>query len=212
MHFSLIIVSSAILLSPIAYGNTLRHGPIGSPPAEKLFFLTLDRNGSGDARSYIVDHKGFYERDGWSRSDDGRIGLFNDDDGSRNNGSSSKLAFNGVNSKGPSSGVGGSFSGGAGFGGGSHSGGSGFFNMKGVGEAGGFAGGNKGPGFILSESGGPNSFGLGEGSKGLGDPRGVSATPLPASWTMMLIGLTFGLLVWLRKSTSATKKERPAVA
>jgi len=159
-----------------------------------------------------VDHKGFYERDGWSRSDDGRIGLFNDDDGSRNNGSSSKLAFNGVNSKGPSSGVGGSFSGGAGFGGGSHSGGSGFFNMKGVGEAGGFAGGNKGPGFILSESGGPNSFGLGEGSKGLGDPRGVSATPLPASWTMMLIGLTFGLLVWLRKSTSATKKERPAVA
>jgi len=212
MHFSPIIVSSAILLPTIAYGNTLRPGPIGSPPVEKLFYLTFDRNGSGDTRSYIVDRKGFYERGDWSRSDNSRIGAFNDDDGSRNNGSSSKLAFNGVNSKGPSSGVGGSFSGGAGFGGGSHSGGSGFFNMKGVGEAGGFAGGNKGPGFILSESGGPNSFGLGEGSKGLGDPRDVSATPLPASWTMMLIGLTFGLLVWLRKSTSATKKERPAVA
>ena len=38
--------------------------------------------------------------------------------------------------------------------------------------------------------------------------------PLPASWTMKLIGLAFGLLAWLRKSKpSATRKrERPLAA
>jgi hypothetical protein len=219
--FPPIIVSSAIFLAPCAYGNTLQPGPTGSAPTEKSFFLTFDRSGSTDSRSYIVDSKGFYERDGWSRSDYGRIGVFSGDEGSPNKGFSSNLSFNGFNSKGSSGLGGGSFLGGAGFSsgaangsGGSLSGGSGFFSMKGLGEAAGLAGGNKGSGFILSDSSGssgpPN---LGEGSKGPGDPV-VSATPLPASWTVMLIGLAFGLLVWLRKSNSSTtrKRERPAVA
>jgi hypothetical protein len=212
--FPSIIISSAIFLAPCAYGNTLQPGPTGSVPTDKSFFLTFDRSGSADARSYIVDRKGFYERDGWSRSDNSRIGVFNDDEGSRK-GFSSNLSFNGFN-LGSSGGAGGSFSRGAGFSsgqsngtGGSLSGGSEFFRMQGLGDTGG--GGNKGS--VLSDSGGSSgSFGLGEGSKGLGSP-GVSATPLPASWTMMLIGLAFGLLVWLRKSNSATRKrKRPAVA
>jgi hypothetical protein len=62
-----------------------------------------------------VDTKGFYERDGWTRSDYGRIGVFGGDEGSPNKGFSSYLSSNGFNSKG-SSGLGsGSFSGGAGF-------------------------------------------------------------------------------------------------
>jgi hypothetical protein len=215
--FPSIIVSTAIFLAPCAYGNTLQPGPTGSTPTEKSFFLTFDRSGSTDSRSYIVDTKGFYERDGWSRSDHGGIGVFSGDEGSPNKGFSSNLSFNGLNSRGSSGG--GSFPGGAGFSSGgangsvaSLSGGSGIFSMKGLGEAGGFAGGNKGSGFILSDSSGssgpPN---LGEGSKGPGDPV-VSATPLPASWTLMLIGLAFGLLVWLRKANSSAtnKRERPA--
>jgi hypothetical protein len=219
--FPPIIISTAIFLAPCAYGNTLQPGPTGSTPTEKSFFLTFDRSGSTDSRSYIVDSKGFYERDGWSRFDDGRIGVFNDDGEGRTKGFSSNLSFNGFYSKGSSGGAGGSFSGGAGFSSGaangssgSLSGGSGFFSTQGLGEAGGFAGGNKGSGFVLSDSGGSSgSFGLGEGSNGLGSPS-VSATPLPASWTMMLIGLAFGLLVWLRKSNSLAirKRERRAAA
>jgi hypothetical protein len=161
-----------------------------------------------------VDTKGFYERDGWTRSDYGRIGVFGGDEGSPNKGFSSYLSSNGFNSKG-SSGLGsGSFSGGAGFSSGaaSGSGGSGFFSMKGLGDAGGFAGGNKGSGFILSDTGGSSGpSNLGEGSKGPGDPV-VSATPLPAAWTMMLIGLALGLLVWLRKSNFSAIRKRPGVA
>jgi hypothetical protein len=94
----------------------------------------------------------------------------------------------------------------------SGSGGSGFFSMKGLGDAGGFAGGNKGSGFILSDTGGSSGpSNLGEGSKGPGDPV-VSATPLPAAWTMMLIGLALGLLVWLRKSNFSAIRKRPGVA
>jgi hypothetical protein len=215
--FPSIVVSSVIFLAPCAHGNTLLSGPPGSAPTEKSFFLTF---GPGDARSYVVDPKGFYERDGWSRSDSSGIGAFNDDEGSRNKGFSSNLSFNGFNSKGSSGGIGGSFSGGAGFSGGasngggpSISGGSGFLSMKGLGEGGGLAGGNKVSGFTISNPGGSTgSFNLGEGSKGLGDPS-VNATPLPASWTMMLAGLALGLLVWFRKSISAMRKrEKPAVA
>jgi len=113
--FPSIIVSSVIFLPPCVYGNTLLPGPTGSVPTDKPFFLTFDRNGNGDARSYVVDRKGFYERDGWSRSDSGRIGAFNDDEGSRNKGFSSNFSFNGFNSRGSSGGTGWSFSGGAGF-------------------------------------------------------------------------------------------------
>jgi hypothetical protein len=209
--FPSIIVSSVIFLAPCAYGNTLQPGPTGSAPSDKSFFLTFDRSGSADSRSYIVDGKGFYERDDWSRSDSSRIGVFNDDDGSRNKGFSSSLSLNAFNSKGSSGGIGASFSGGASNGGGrSLPGGSGFFSMKGLGES----GGSKGSGFIFSDSGGStSSFNVGEGSKGPGDP-GVSATPLPASWIMMLAGLALGLLVWFRKSTSSAirKSKSPAVA
>jgi hypothetical protein len=202
--FPSIIVSSAIFLAPCAHGNTLLPGPTGSAPTDKSFFLTF---GPGDARSYVVDPKGFYERDGWSSSDNSRIGAFNDDEGSRNKGFSSNLSFNGFNSKGSSGGIGGSFSGGASNGGGlSISGGSGFFSMKGLGEGGGFAGGNKG-----SDSGSGGLGSEGAGSKGLGDPPGVSATPLPASWTMMLIGLAIGLLAWCRNlKRSAANRLIPA--
>ena len=213
--FPSIVVSSVIFLAPCAHGSTLLPGPTGFAPTEKSFFLTF---GPGDARSYVVDPKGFYERDGWSRSDGSGIGVFNDDEESRAKGFSSNLSFNGSNSKGSSGGISGSFSGSAGFSGGASngggSGGSGFFSMKGLGEGGRFAGDNKGSGFIISDSGGSSgSFNLGEGNKGLGDPS-VSATPLPASWTMMLAVLAFGLLVRFRKSTSSAKRkgERPAVA
>jgi len=215
--FPSIVVSSVIFVAPCAHGDTLLPGPPGSAPTDKSFFLTF---GPDDARSYVVDPKGFYERDGWSRSDSSGIGVFNEDEGSRNKGFSSNLSFNGFNSKGSSGGIGGSFSGGAGFSGGasngggpSISGGSGFLSMKGLGEGGGLAGGNKVSGFTISNPGGSTgSFNLGEGSKGLGDPS-VNATPLPASWTMMLAGLALGLLVWFRKSISAMRKrEKPAVA
>ena len=140
--FPWIVVSSVILLAPWAHGNTLLPGPTGSTPTDKSFFLTFERSGAADlAFRNIVDRKGFYERDGWSRSDSSRIGAFNDDEGSRDNGFSSNLSFIGFNSKGSSAGIGGSFPGGPGFsggagngGGGSLSGGGGFFNMKGLGE------------------------------------------------------------------------------
>ena len=86
--FPSIVVCSAIFLAPCAHGNTLLSGPPGSAPTEKSFFLTF---GPGDARSYVVDPKGFYERDGWSRSDSSGIGAFKDDEGSRNCPSSDDL-------------------------------------------------------------------------------------------------------------------------
>ena len=218
----MIIVSTVIFLAPCVYANTLPPGPTGSAPTDKPLFLTFERSGPGDARSYVVDRKGFYERDGWSRSDRGRIGAFNDDEGSRNKGFSSNFSVNGFNSRSSSGGTGWSLSGGAGFSGGigkgadgSLPGGSGFFAMKGLGDGAGFGGG-KSLGSTLSDSGSGGSVSLGPegGGKGLADPTSVSATPLPASWSMMLIGLAFGLLVWLRKSKfSPTRKgERPAVA
>ena len=207
--FSTIAISSVMFLAPFAQANTLLPGPTGSAPTDKSFFLIFDRSGSADSRSYIVDRKGFYERDGWSMSGSGRIGLFNDDQGSRRKGFSSNIAFNGFNSRGSSGGVGGGLSGGAGFssggangGGGSVSGGSGFFNIKGLQQGLGAAGGNGGSSLsnMMANAGSNGSFGFGsegQGTRG-GDPPGDSATPLPASWTMMLIGLAFGLLAWIR--------------
>jgi hypothetical protein len=219
--FPSIIVCSAIFLAPGAYGNTLQPGPVGSAPTDKSFFLTFGRDGSADARSYMVDHKGFYERDSWSKSGNTQIGVFNAGEDAGSKGISPQTSsLNAFNSRGASGGTGSSSPGGAGsFGssgganggvGASLSAGGGFFNMKGLGKGAGFAGGI-GSGIVLSGLSGFGSNGsssLGSlGAAGSGDPPGVSATPLPASWTMMLIGLAFGLLVWLRKSNfSATRK------
>jgi hypothetical protein len=225
--FPSIVVSSVIFLAPCAYGNTLQPGPVGSAPTDKSFFLTFGRDGSADARSYVVDHKGFYERDSWSKSGNTQIGVFNAGEGNGSKGfSPENISLNAFNSRGASGGIGSSLSGGAGsFGSGANSGvgaslsgGGGFFSLKGLEEGVGFTGASKGSGLasLLSNSGSNGSFGLGsesEGPKGLGDPS-VSATPLPASWTMMLIGLAFGLLVWFRKSNFPQHEERkrPAVA
>src|SRR5579872_1014177 len=193
--FSSVIVCSVIFLAPCAEGHTLLPGPIGSAPSDKSFFLTFDSDGRGNARSYVVDSKGLYERDSWSKSNNSWIGTFKDDEGSRNERFSAKLSFNGSNSKGSSGTVGVSFSGAEGISGGasngtSPTGGGGFFSMKGLEEGLGSAGGKKG--FeSLSSILGPG----GQDPKGLGHSAGVSTTPLPASWTMMLIGLgAFGLL------------------
>lgn len=207
--FPSIVVFSAIFLAPSAHGNTLELGPAGSVPTDKSFFLTLDPNGSGDSRSYIVDRKGFYERDSWSKSSSTWIGSFREGEGSNKGFSSTNLSVNSFNSKGANGGTDWSFSGGAGFSGGA-SNGAGFAGGKGSGLA-------LSEGLILSDSGlnGPFSLGSeGAGGKGVGDPPGVSATPLPASWTLMLAGLAFGLLVWFRKSRSSAKRkrERPLAA
>jgi hypothetical protein len=219
--FPSIVVCSGIFLAPCAYGNTLQPGPVGSAPTDKSFFLTFGRNGSADARSYVVDHKGFYERDSWSTSGNTPIGVFNAGEGTGSKGfSPENISLNAFNSRGASGGTGWSLSGGAGsFGssGGANGGvganlsGGGFFSLKGLGEGVGFAGANKGSGLSssLPNSGSNGSFGLGsegEGPKGLGDPS-VSTTPLPASWTMMLVGLAFGFLSWFRKSNSSKRRK-----
>ncbi len=205
MHpfFPSVIVCSVIFLAPCAHGDTLLPGPIGSSPGDKSFFLTFDSDGRGNARSYVVDSKGLYERDSWGRSNNSGIGVFNDDEGSRNKGSSANMSFNNSSSKG-SSGAGGgmSFLGGGGSSGGASNGsganlmgGGGFFSMKGLEEGLGSAGGKKGFESLSSILGSD-----GPGTKGLGNSAGVSATPLPASWTLMLIGLgAFGLLGCFRK-------------
>jgi len=210
--FPSVIACSVIFLTPCAHGNTLLPRPIGSAPADKSFFLTFDSDGHGNVRSYVVDSKGLYERDSWSRSDSSWIGVFNDDEGSRNKGFSDSLLSNGSNSKGSSGGAGVSFSGPEGFSGGASNGtgagltgGGGFFSMKGLGEGLGSAGGNKGfnkglesSSTILLNTGG--SFGFVGQGEDLANSASVSATPLPASWTMMLIGLgAFGLLGCFRK-------------
>jgi hypothetical protein len=200
--FPSVIVCSVIFLAPSAHGGTLLPGPIGSGPSDKSFFLTFDSDGHGNARSYVVDSKGLYERDSWSRSNNSGIGVFNDHEGSSNKGSSANLSFNSSNSKGSSGGVGTSFSGAGGFSGGASSGSGaslagsgGFFSMKGFEEGLGSAGGKKGLESLSSILGSD-----GPGTKGLGNSASVSATPLPASWTMMLIGLgAFGLLGCFRK-------------
>src|SRR5579872_7295502 len=121
--FPSVIVCSVIFLAPCAHGDTLLPGPIGSAPSDKSFFLTFDSDGHGNARSYVVDSKGHYERDSGSRSNNSWIGVFNDDKGSANKGSSAELSFNGSGSKGSSGGAGVSFSGAERFSGGAGNGG-----------------------------------------------------------------------------------------
>ena len=202
-----ILLGSAIFLAPCAHGNTLVPGAFGSAPAGKSFLLTVEGGGSGGARSYLVDRKGFYEEDVWTRSDDGGRGGSSDAEGSREAGSSSILSFS--NSK-RLTGFG-VISGSKGFSSGASDGpslmgGGGIFSMKGLEAVAGFSSG--GPGRIASRPGMTgDTFVM--GSRGadarFGNPANVSTTPLPASWTMMLIGLCgFGYLARrLRKKGSA---------
>jgi hypothetical protein len=159
-----------------------------------------------------------------SKSGNTQIGVFNAGEDAGSKGISPQtISLNAFNSRGASGGTGSSSPGGAGFFGssGGANGGVGaslpggrFFSLKGLEECVGFVGANKGSGLssLLPNSGSNGSFGLGsegEGPKGLGDPS-IRATPLPASWTMMLIGLAFGLLAWFRKSNSSKRRKGAA--
>jgi hypothetical protein len=207
-----IIVLSANFLAPSAHGITVEPGPTGPMPTEKSFLLTLDHNGSGDSRSYIVDRSGFYERDSWSKSINTGIGSFREGEDSNHGFSSTNLSLNSSNLKGANGGPGWSFSGGAGPSSGasngtgtSLSGGLGLSIFKSLGGSSGFGASDKGSSFSSSPF---TALSLGiQGEGALGNPdkpdpsaTSVSATPLPASWTVMLIGFAcLGLLALFRK-------------
>ena len=187
---SIFLFGSVTFLAPCAHGNTLVPGPLGSASAGESFLLTLDGGGHGGARSYLVDRKGFYEEDVWTRSDGGRRGGSNDAEGRRETGSSSILS---LSSSKRLTGFG-AISGLEGFSrsasdGPSLTGGGGIFSMKGLEEGAGLASGGLGipsrPGITADTF----AFGSGRSNAGFGNPASVSTTPLPASWTMMLIGL-----------------------
>jgi hypothetical protein len=215
-------VVSSILLAPLAYGNTLQPGPPGSAPSDKSFTLTFS---SADVRSsYVVDAKGFYEQGSWLKSSNMQVGAFGANDGTGDKGfSPTNGSADTFNSKSGNGGAGGSFAAVAGFlsssGGGigsagMSSGGVGSFGFKGPGQAFDFQAGTKGLAGILVDSR-PLDFDPGAHGAGLRDPSGsVSATPLPASWTMMLIGLlAFGCLACFRKlKTSTTRRHTAALA
>ena len=211
---------SSILLAPAAYGNTLQPGPHGSAPSDKSFILTF--NSSADARSsYVVDAKGFYEQGSWLRSSNGQTGAFGANEGTSDKGFSLTNGPADVfNSKSGNGGAGGILAGGAGFpgssGGGIGStgmslGGPGSLGPRGLGQAFDLHAGSNGLAGILLDSR-PIDSGPGSHGEGLRDPGGsVSATPLPASWTMMFIGLlAFGCLACLRKLKSPRIRPRTA--
>lgn len=194
--FSQTIVLCAFLASS-AYGNTLPPGPPGSTANDKSFLLTLGPDGSADTRTFMVDSSGFYERDFWSKSGSAEVGVFNANEGVGNKGfSPAGPSLHAFASRPANYSSGASLSGGAdSFGANDHGGGSSFdANKNGLVLSG-----------IPSTSGSSKGLDLGFGGD---DPRGpgssdktvVSATPLPASWTMMLIGFAaFGLLACFRK-------------
>lgn len=199
--FSPLLVCS-VLLAPSAFGSSLQPGPYGSAPTDKSFILTFDASANMRS-SYVVDTKGFY----WPTSL--QIGGFTASDPGDKGFSPAGVSANIFNSDGVNGGTGGNSAGVVGFfrsGGGQIGTGSvGGFN--GLGESSGLGAGDRGPGLsgllLNSELTGP------------GPDRGVStsvsATPLPASWTMMLIGLlAFGLLAWFRRP--ATSENRPQTA
>jgi hypothetical protein len=206
----LIVACSAIFLATSAQGNPVLPGPIGSVPSENAVQLAFDSGGQGSPRFYVVDSKGFYEGIGGSRAYDGLIGLFNEDEASDSKGFSANQSHYASNSKG-SGGVnvsrGSGFPGGA-SGTGSLTGGGGF--LRSLEELGSGTGKGLGLSAILTNSG--DSFGFGsEGQGSRGDAPIVSATPLPASWTMMLIGLAaFGLLGSLRTRKDEFRNQPPA--
>jgi hypothetical protein len=211
--FPSIIVLSATFLAPSAHGMTVEPGPTGPMATEKSFLLTLDHNGSGDSRSYIVDRRGFYERDSWSKSINTGIGSFREGEDSSHGFSSTSLSLNSSSSKAANGGgPGWSFSGGAGPSSGANngtgtslSGGLGLSILKSLGESSGFGASNKGSSFSSSPLTALSLGVQGEGAPWNSDKpnpsaTSVSATPLPASWTLMFVGLAcLGLLALFRK-------------
>ena len=209
------VLVSSILLAPFAYGSSLQPGPYGSAPSDKSFILTFDSS-AATRSSYVVDGEGFYERSFGSTTSGTQVGgvAANSDGGDRAVAPASVLA-NAFDSRGTTGGTAGSLAGVAGFlsaRGGEMSGigwgGAESSGFKGLGGGSGVDPANKG----LSLSRILLSSGPGEvpGSEGFRDAGGapVNATPLPTSWTMMLIGLAaFGLLAWFRKPR--TSQDRP---
>ncbi len=211
------ILLSSILLAPFAYGNSLHPGPVGSTPNDKSFILTFDSS-AATRSSYVVDGKGFYENGFGGATSGTQVGA-----AAANNDTADRgfwvagVAADAFSSKGSTGGAAGSFSAAAGFpgsGGGIDSIGS----VLGSAQSAGFKGLEAGAGVGAGHKGldlshillstGP---GLAPGSDGLRNVGGasVSATPLPTSWTMMVIGLVaFGLLAWFRRPRTSEGRPR----
>jgi hypothetical protein len=199
-------VLAPFVLAPLACGHPLQPAPAGSTPSDKSIVLTFAS--SADRRSsYVVDYKGFYEPNFAPSASNSGIGTVGSDDGAGTRGSSpASVLAEASNSKGMKVGSAGlsalagpsGSSGGGIAGAGSSSGssqGSGFFGSRNVGQGANLGAGGKGLGLfaVLPDS---ETNGLSPEPEDFKDPGpSVSATPLPASWTMMLIGLlAFGLL------------------
>ena len=209
---SVCVLVSSFLLMPLAYGHSLQPGPAGSPPSDNSVILTF---ASSEARtSYLVDRKGYYEFDAVQANTQIGPSLADDGPGAKGPSSPASLSLDALHSKSSGNGGTGLFSGGSGSsflssgGGNSGSGGPsmgpGMFESQGRGLGSGLGDGNKGLGMFAILS---NSDASGLGSQGLRDAGpSVNATPLPGSWTMMLIGLcSFGYLAHrLRKTGNAS--------
>lgn len=185
MRFPSVLVSS-ILLAPLAYGSPLQPGPYGSVPTDKSFRLTFDAS-PGTHSTYVVDSKSNF----WPTTSNEPIGFFTANEGTSDKESSRLHSFaaNAFNSRGVSGSIGMTLWGGPEL--------SGF---KGLGVVPDLITGNKN---IFWET---NGLALGsEGRRDGGGATPVSATPLPGSWTMMLIGLCgFGYVAHrLRKKGNA---------
>ena len=208
------VLVSFVFLAPFAYGNSLQPGPPGSTPSDNSVILTFAS--SADMRSsYLVDRRGFYELNAVQVTNNIGVGLRMVDDGAGTKGSSpASVGLDTLNSKSANAGPG-SYSANAGsFFLGSRTGGnSGFsglsvgsrmFAANGTGSE--LSAGSKGLNLFAALS---NSETTGLGSERLRDGPGpsVNATPLPGSWTMMLVGLlALGVRACFRKlRTSATR-------
>jgi|SRR5579872_3010750 len=180
--FPSVVLCSVISIASSAHGNTLLKAPIGSAPNDNSFRLIVDNN--GHSLSFVVDSKGLYDHDAWSRSENSPIGGSNDDKGI-GKGATSNLSPAGFGSRGFLASGGGLFAGGSG---GAGAGGGGLSSLKGL-EGFSLAGSNKDlislAGFLSHTDG---AFGLGS-EGGLKDSPSVATTPLPPSWTMLFLGL-----------------------
>lgn len=200
--FSPVFIFS-ILLSSVAYGSSLQPGPYGSAPTGKSFIVTFDA--SADTRSaYVVDSKGFFWPSSNSAQSATQIGGFAASADTSNKGFSPTGALADVsNSRSISDGTGGGFSGVAGFFSSSGGGSTSLWASKALHDGSDF-------GAVNNNFSDPGSTELAlEGIRGSGPS--VSTTPLPASWTMMLIGLlSFGLLARFRRPKMSENRPREA--
>jgi len=206
------VLASSIVLAPVAYGNSLQPRPLGSSPSDHAFILTFAS--SADTRSsYVVDHKGFSISSFEVAPSSTQTGGFIPNEGTSNFSSS---GLSGDAFKPSVSGGTGTVVGGAGSSFGSSGGMSSSLSLSsGLLWSNGL--GNRGDGRvvgILAVLSNTDPGGFAPGSEGLkaGSPS-VSATPLPGSWTMMLIGLfAFGGLAWFRKLKASSTRRVPTVA